>query len=87
MAAPELLWRPSRERIERATLTRYTAWLERTRGFRFDDYEALWRWSVAELEEFWRSIVEFADVRFSAPPEAVLGRRELPGAQWFPERR
>ena len=84
--APKLLWEPSPERIERATITRYQAWLERERGLRFEDYEALWEWSVAELEAFWGSIVEFFDVRFSAPADRVLGRREMPGAEWFPGR-
>jgi acetoacetyl-CoA synthetase len=84
MNEPELLWRPSSERIERATLTHYSRWLEQTRGLRLDDYDALWRWSVSELEQFWHSLVEYFDVSFSKPYEAVLGRREMPGAEWFP---
>jgi acetoacetyl-CoA synthetase len=84
MAEPEVLWTPSQERIERATLTRYQAWLEETRGLRFDDYESLWRWSVTELEAFWESIVSFCDVRFAAAPRAVLGSSSMPGAEWFP---
>ena len=84
MPSPELLWKPSSERIERTTLTRYQRWLEGNRGLRFDTYEELWEWSVAELEEFWQSITEFFDVRFSETPQAVLGRREMPGAEWFP---
>ena len=84
MPSPELLWKPSSERIERTTLTRYQRWLEGHRGLRFETYEELWEWSVAELDEFWQSITEFFDVRFSETPEAVLGRREMPGAEWFP---
>src|SRR5436190_20173843 len=84
MPAPELLWQPSSERIETATITRYLQWLERTREVQLDSYDALWHWSVAELEEFWRSLAEFFDVRFSRPPRAVLGSREMPGAEWFP---
>jgi acetoacetyl-CoA synthetase len=82
--APDVLWRPSEERVERAWLTRYQAWLGETRGLRFDDYQALWRWSVSDLEAFWSSIVEFLDVRFAEPARAVLGSREMPGAEWFP---
>jgi acetoacetyl-CoA synthetase len=84
MAEPEILWTPSAERIERATLTRYQRWLEETRGLRFDSYEDLWRWSADDLDGFWASIVSFLDVRFSVPGERVLGSREMPGAQWFP---
>ncbi|HXO09727.1 MAG TPA: acetoacetate--CoA ligase [Solirubrobacteraceae bacterium] len=81
---PIVLWTPSPERIERATLTRYRDWLEREHGLRFEDYATLWEWSTTELDAFWRSVVEFFGVDFSTEPEAVLGRREMPGAQWFP---
>ena len=81
---PKVLWKPTAERIERATLTRYREWLERERGLRFDDYAALWQWSTTELEAFWETVVEYFGVEFSTQPEAVLGRREMPGAQWFP---
>ena len=81
---PIVLWTPSPERIERATLTRYREWLEREHGLRFEDYATLWEWSTTELDAFWRSVVEFFGVDFSTEPEAVLGRREMPGAQWFP---
>jgi acetoacetyl-CoA synthetase len=65
-------------------LTRYERWLAETRGLEFDDYHALWRWSVDDLEAFWGSVVEFFGVRFSAPPERVLGDASMPGASWFP---
>jgi len=81
---PIVLWTPSPERIERATLTRYRDWLKREHGLRFEDYATLWEWSTTELDAFWRSVVEFFGVDFSTEPEAVLGRREMPGAQWFP---
>ncbi len=80
----ELLWTPSAEAVERATITRYRRWLEETRGLSLPDYEALWRWSVDELEDFWASIWEFGGVRAVEPYERVLGSREMPGAEWFP---
>ena len=81
---PKLLWEPSAERIRRATITRYAEWLQRTRGLRFDDYAALWEWSVGNLDEFWATIVEFFEVDFAVAPQAILGRREMPGTEWFP---
>ncbi len=80
----ELLWTPSPERVERATITRYGRWLESTRGLTFDDYAAMWRWSVDDLEAFWGSIAEFFEVRFDSEPTAVLGSGSMPGAEWFP---
>ena len=45
-----IVWRPSRERIERSTLTAYGRWLEQTRGLAFASYAELWQWSVDDLE-------------------------------------
>jgi acetoacetyl-CoA synthetase len=84
MGERELLWTPSQERIRSANLTAYMRWLGECRGLELADYEALWHWSVDELEAFWASIWDFFDVRASQPYERVLARREMPGAQWFP---
>jgi acetoacetyl-CoA synthetase len=80
---PELLWTPSDERIERSCLTRYERWLAETRGLTFDDYQALWHWSVDEPEEFWTTIVEFFEVPLEGR-DRVLGDASMPGAEWFP---
>jgi len=79
----DLLWTPSPERIASANLTHYLAWLA-ARGRHFDSYAALWRWSVDDLEGFWGSLWEYFDIRASKPYTRVLGRRAMPGADWFP---
>ena len=76
---PKLLWRPPAERAEHATIARFARAVGRE-----GDYDELWRWSVDDLEGFWGAIWEFFDVQASEPYERVLGRREMPGAQWFP---
>jgi acetoacetyl-CoA synthetase len=78
-----VLWEPSRERREASGLARYLRWLEERKGLRFADYDALWRWSVGHLEDFWESLWEFFDVRASAPYSRVLDARKMPGAKWF----
>jgi acetoacetyl-CoA synthetase len=78
------LWEPSADARERATLTRFMGWVGARHGRSFEDYDALWRWSVTELEEFWAAVWEFCEVKASAPYERVLASREMPGAQWFP---
>ena len=54
-----LLWTPTAEFAASSNLAAYQAWLARDLGLRFDDYAALWRWSVHDLEGFWTSIVDF----------------------------
>ena len=82
-AAPSRLWTASPARIESAGITRYRRWLEQKRGLRFDGYEALWRWSVQELEAFWASIWDFCGVISHRPYDSVLQSRVMPGARWF----
>jgi acetoacetyl-CoA synthetase len=79
-----LLWEPSPEFRETATITRYMGWLERERGLSFEDYTALWEWSVTDIEGFWASLWEFFEILSTKPYEEVLARREMPGAEWFP---
>ena len=88
MATPvregDLLWTPSAERVADANLTAFLSWLAAERGLRFDGYHALWRWSVGDLPGFWQAVWDYSGIEASAPPERVLGRRTMPGAEWFP---
>lgn len=86
-AAPEVLWTPTAADIAASRLAHYEQWLAQHHGLRFDDYQALWRWSVEHIDTFWRSIWNYFDVQADGSPEPVLGRREMPGAQWFPNAR
>ena len=79
-----LLWEPTAEAIERTTMTAYARWLQKERGLRFDGYHDLWQWSVDDIEAFWASIWDFFEVKAERPYKRVLGRREMPGAEWFP---
>jgi acetoacetyl-CoA synthetase len=80
----ELLWAPDARAVERANLTAFTRWLAAEHGLQFRDYEALWRWSVDHLEQFWEALWKYARIESSAPYQCVLRSREMPGADWFP---
>ncbi|MFL5671780.1 MAG: acetoacetate--CoA ligase [Chloroflexota bacterium] len=77
-----LLWTPTAGFVEASTLTDYRHWLERERGLVFDDYDALWRWSVDDIGAFWTSVVDYYDLPLRGRWEhAVAGA--MPGARWF----
>jgi acetoacetyl-CoA synthetase len=80
----DLLWRPGDEVKQAANLTHYMAWLAEHGGRRFATYQELWQWSVDDLAGFWGSLWDYFNVVAMEQPAAVLGRREMPGAQWFP---
>ena len=65
-------------------IRRYQTWLEQQRGLRFDSYDALWQWSVTDLNAFWQSVWDYFEMQSPTPHSAALGRNVMPGAQWFP---
>jgi acetoacetyl-CoA synthetase len=83
IAEGTILWEPPAALRERSALTRYMAWLHTTRGRHFDDYNALWQWSVEQPGAFWESIWHYFDVASSRPYSATLATHDMPGAQWF----
>ena len=80
----DILWTPSAEQVAASRLHAYQQWLAAERGLRFDDYDALWRWSVEELESFWDSIWDHFGVLADGARAPVLASRRMPGAQWYP---
>jgi acetoacetyl-CoA synthetase len=65
-------------------IRKYQNWLQATRGLSFDNYDALWRWSVTDLDAFWQSIWDYFEMQSPTAHTAVLGKRSMPGAEWFP---
>lgn len=77
------LWTPSPLRIEHSRMHDYMRWLEREKGLVFTGYDALWKWSVDHLEDFWQTIWQYFDIRSSVSYERVLDSQKMPGAKWF----
>ncbi len=82
-AAPEKLWEPPAELVERSRLREFMRWLQAERGLGFATYDELWQWSVDDLEGFWSAIWDFFEVQADGEYERALGSREMPGAEWF----
>ena len=62
----------------------YLRWLRATSGLQFDNYDALWQWSVDDLRGFWRSIWDYFGLQSPTPFASVLDEEKMPGARWFP---
>ncbi|MFL1378656.1 MULTISPECIES: acetoacetate--CoA ligase [unclassified Nocardiopsis] len=89
-SVPRVLWRPDEETVASSNIVAFARWANEHKGveaFGTDgdfDYDALWRWSVTDVDGFWDAIREFYDVRFDTPAEGVLAEDTMPGARWFP---
>jgi acetoacetyl-CoA synthetase len=86
-AGSEVLWRPTPESIAATQLGRFAGWVAERRGLDLGsppDYDAIWRWSVEHLDQFWADVATWTDVLPGVPDDRVLTRRDMPGAEWFP---
>ena len=82
------LWQPSPVRIRDANLTRFSAHVAREWGVPLEGYDAIYAWSVAEPEKFWRSVWTFGGVKASTRGDRVLvDGGKMPGAKFFPDAR
>jgi len=79
----EVLWSPTPERIAGSALRAYLNWLETREGRPFPDHDALWEWSVADLDRFWVSIVDYFEVDLTAPWTQVRSPEPMPHTRWF----
>ncbi|OOC54814.1 acetoacetate--CoA ligase [Nocardiopsis sinuspersici] len=93
-SVPRVLWQPDEERIASSNIVAFARWAAEHKGVQAFgegdaapgsfDYDSLWRWSVTDVDGFWESVWEYYGVRSETPYERVLGKRTMPGAEWFP---
>jgi acetoacetyl-CoA synthetase len=84
MTEPQILWLPDPNAVARSRMAAFRSWLAEQRGVIVADYDALWRWSVADLAEFWGAFADFAGVRFHTASQRVLTDESMPRTRWFP---
>lgn len=77
-----ILWTPSPERAGASTMAAFERFVTETRGLTFDDYNAMWEWSVTDLEGFWSAIWQFFGVRASKTYTRIIDDRTMPGTKW-----
>ncbi len=77
-----VLWTPSKERAAATTMAQFERFVGETRDLTFEDYNAMWRWSVDDLESFWNAIWDFFDLRAEVRPEKLIVKRQMPGMEW-----
>ena len=84
LAEGEVLWEPSEAFRKSTRLWAFMQWLRARRGLAFDDYHALWQWSVDDLPAFWSAIWQYFDIPADGDPSLVLADERMPGTRWFP---
>lgn len=80
----KVLWTPTPERYNASTMAAFERFVAETRGLTFDDYNAMWAWSIDDLEGFWTAIWDFFDIRASVKPARMITKRQMPDMEWAP---
>ena len=73
------VWTPTPEVIEETNLAKLM------RDHKFQDYGALFRWSINDRFSFWEEIIKRLGIRFMQPPERmVTDEAEVESPTWLP---
>ena len=79
------LWVPPAELIDKANITRFINFVNRTCGRDIRSYGDLYRWSVEKIPEFWASVWDFVEIKASRRYDKVVDDlTKFPGTDWFP---
>ncbi|HEY0653402.1 MAG TPA: acetoacetate--CoA ligase [Chryseosolibacter sp.] len=83
METPKLLWRPSPVLKESANVSAYMNWLKANAGLSFSDYHQLWKWSIENVDAFWKSLWDYFEIQHDGTFSQVVSRDPMPHARWF----
>ena len=83
MEKRQILWTPSIERMENSTIHQYEKYLLNSYNLSFENYNDLWKWSIADLNVFWSSIADYFGMRFFDHPETIINSRNIMDTKWF----
>jgi len=75
-----VVWQPKNDAWDRCALG---AFASRWRPDAVGDYQALWQWSVDDLDEFWLAIWKHFDIASDIAPTTVQSNDPMPGTTWF----
>jgi acetoacetyl-CoA synthetase len=86
--AEKPLWNPSRDYLENSRLAQFIRRVVNKTGDQsLNQYENLWQWSTAHIEEFWSEIWDFCGVIGEKGNIVLKDGDKMPGAQFFPQAR
>lgn len=78
-----LIYQPDTATIHGSNLYHYMEWLDTHRALKFADYEALWKWSVDDIDSFWSSLLDYFEITYQGSFDKIRSQSEMPGIQWF----
>ncbi|MDP2398318.1 MAG: acetoacetate--CoA ligase [Burkholderiales bacterium] len=78
------LWIPQPQHIAAANITAFMRHVAASGGPTCSDYDALYRWSITQPEDFWSAIWDFCGIIGKRGTFVLEHADRMPGARWFP---
>ncbi len=79
------IWSPSTERIQSSNMAAFAGFSANHTGNKLDGYDALWQWSIEEIEEFWDAVWDFCEIKGEKSGPVLVNNGRLIEAEFFPE--
>lgn len=80
----QLLWTPGPGRIADSNVHHYLDWLRIHGVADLSDYQALWEWSVEDIDRFWASLWQYFEIVSTTPYQSVRSSKRFdPDCRWF----
>jgi len=78
----ETLWKP--QNPDHTQMNQFINFVNSRFNLKIQNYFELHQWSVQNIADFWQSVWDFCEVKFSAPPsEIFIPTEQMQNTQWF----
>jgi len=86
MIADNILWSPSDAEVKTSQVSHFATYVAANHSFDWNgDFQALWRWSVESIPEFWVALWQWHGIIGTMGERWLIDEGAMPGAQFFPD--
>src|SRR5699024_2165324 len=79
----QVLWEPPNTVKQTANIIKFMDQLNKEKNIKLEDYQDLWEWFVNYLEDYWKFIWDYFNVKYSVDYDEVLKGSSLIETKWF----
>jgi len=76
-----ILWKPSKKRIDNSNMKKFIKIVNDKYSKNYDDYTSLYQWSVENIPDFWETMWDFGNIKYSVPHSEVIDSLSMAGAR------
>ena len=80
----DVLWKPSEAYIKKTHIESLRKKINVTYSLNLDSYQDLYNWSISNISDFWKIVLEDVGILYSGKYNSVVDDKcKMPGAKWF----